>query len=87
MGALEKTVVVRQFSQLIRRCLYEFLSSITRVYTPEAGHAIHYPIVVRVKNIDAIGPLNNAAFLLTKLLMIRERMEIMVPIEFLPILC
>ena len=85
MRALEEIVVVRKFSHLRSRRIDDLIAAITGVNTPEARHAIEDLAAVRIENVHAFGTRNDTRTLFMQVLVIRKRMQVMLPIEFLPV--
>ncbi len=85
MRALEEIVVVRQFTQLLGRRIDQLLAAVAGVDAPESRHAVEDPVAVRVEDVDALGARDDPRALLVQGLVIRERMQVVFPVEFLPV--
>ena len=83
--ALEKVIVVRQLTHLLRRSIDEFLPSIAGVHTPKSRHAVKNPAAVSVIDVHALGACDDARSLRVQVLVIGERMQMVFFIQLLPV--
>ncbi len=66
-------------------CLDQLLPTVACVDTPKPGHAIENLVALGIENVNAVCARNDARLFLVQILVIGKRMQMMRPVEFLPI--
>ena len=82
-GRLKKGVVVRQSFHLFPGRINQFLTSITHIDAPQAGHRIQVSISIAVPKKDPVRPGDDAASFFRQFFMVGKGMEIVFGIQIL----
>jgi hypothetical protein len=81
VGGLEETVVVGQLLHLGIGRVCQFLAAVADIHAPQTGHAVENSIAVRIPEIDPLRAADNPGALVTELLVVGERVEVMRPVQ------
>src|SRR6202012_3413303 len=84
MSALEKAVVVGELQHLLVGSLRQLTPAVAHIHAPQAGHRIEDAVAVRIVQVDTARTRNNPSAVSSKLLEVRERVEIVPGIGVLP---